>query len=363
MACYSSKSIHISFSSLTPIHQPTKYNIVLTTPKNTKKDEQTKRQTPPPSPSNPHHKPQKRRLLPQQNPHRPLLHRHHHLHPSLPTPSLPIGSTNPCGHPPNVACTRLIAAGTPTPTTPGIPGNSTFLPKNAHVFTAKFHAGLGSNTTANGATSRAFANSAARVSTNCSSTASLAAAMASATASSARGSWVARWRTSASGRVVVAVTTVLLKWWRIWSARAGEEGWGDEGEEAGAGDGEGSGGVGLREAGRGGGEVLHLWTGGEEGGKVLGEETDGLGEVQLEAGFPCMGGGGHADRGCELARSGPQELQELGHAGSVTVGVVEVNEHDEAGLRGPEAQLDSSHGSLGVAGVKTREAKTCIKKA
>lgn len=95
--------------------------------------------------------------------------------------------------------------------------------KNPHVFTAKFHAGLGSNTTANGDTSSAFASSAARVSTNCSPTSSLAAAMASATARRARGSYVARRRTSGSGRVVMAVTTVLPKWWWVWSARAGEE--------------------------------------------------------------------------------------------------------------------------------------------
>lgn len=141
------------------------------------------------------------------------------------------------------------------------------------------------------------------------------------------------------------------------------EGGGDEGEEAGAGDGEGSGGVGLGEAGRGGGEVLHLWTGGEEGGKVLGEETNGLREIQLEAGLPGVGGGRHADGGGKLARSGPEELQELGHAGSVTVGVVEVNEHDEAGSCRPEAQLDSSHRGPGVACVETRKAKTCIKEA
>lgn len=66
------KSIHISILYMTRINK--KLNTVLTT------------QRPPPltTQPNPHQKFQNPRLLPQQNPHRPLLHRHHNLYPLLP---------------------------------------------------------------------------------------------------------------------------------------------------------------------------------------------------------------------------------------------------------------------------------------
>lgn len=115
------KKKHPHFSSLHDANQQ-KLNTVLTT-----------QRAPPPSPPNP--TPTKNSKNPGSSPNKTP------IAPSsivtiTSTPSFPIGNTNPCGHPPSVACTRFIAAGFPV-TTPGIPANSTSFPKKTPTYSPR----------------------------------------------------------------------------------------------------------------------------------------------------------------------------------------------------------------------------------